>query len=132
MSRLAERIENFNRAYLIFSEAVSAYNKDKSVVLSHLALVEAYEVCYELAWKVLKDYLFLNGISAQLPREVIKEAFSANVIKDGQVWIDMLQDRNSTSHEYNMDKINLIIERIATTYNNELAKFNDWVSDINA
>lgn len=132
MSRLAERIENFNRAYSIFSEAVNAYNKDKSVVLSHLALVQAYEVCYELAWKVLKDYLFLNGISAQLPREVIKEAFSANVIKDGQVWIDMLQDRNSTSHEYNMDKVNLIIERIATAYNNELAKFNDWVSDINA
>ncbi len=132
MSRLAERIENFNRVYLIFSEAVSTYNKDKSVVLSHLALVQAYEICYELAWKVLKDYLFLNGISAQLPREVIKEAFSANVIKDGQVWIDMLQDRNSTSHEYNMDKVNLIIERIATAYNNELAKFNDWVSDINA
>lgn len=132
MSRLTERIENFNRAYLIFSEAVNAYNKDKSMVLSHLALVQAYEVCYELAWKVLKDYLFLNGISAQLPREVIKEAFSANVIKDGQVWIDMLQDRNSTSHEYNMDKVNLIIERIATVYNNELAKFNDWVSDINA
>lgn len=102
------------------------------MVLSHLALVQAYEVCYELAWKVLKDYLFLNGISAQLPKEVIKEAFSANVIKDGQVWIDMLQDRNSTSHEYNMDKVNLIIERIATVYNNELAKFNDWVSDINA
>ena len=103
-----------------------------TVVLSHLALVQAYEVCYELAWKVLKDYLFLNGISAQLPREVIKEAFSANVIKDGQVWIDMLQDRNSTSHEYNMDKVNLIIERIATVYNNELAKFNDWVNGINA
>ena len=132
MSRLAERIENFNRAYSIFSGAVSPYNKDKSVVLSHLALVQAYEVCYELAWKVLKDYLFLNGISAQLPREVIKEAFSANVIKDGQVWIDMLQDRNSASYEYNMDKVNLIIERIATAYNNELAKFNDWVSDINA
>lgn len=55
MSRLAERIENFNKAYLIFSEAVSAYNKDKSSVLSNLALVQAYEVCYELAWKVLKD-----------------------------------------------------------------------------
>lgn len=101
-------------------------------MLSHLALVQAYEICYELAWKVLKDYLFLNGISAQLPREVIKEAFSANVIKDEQVWIDMLQDRNSISHEFNMDKVNLIIERIATVYNSELAKFNDWVSDINA
>ena len=39
MSRLSERIENFNKAYSIFSDAVVAYNKDKSYVLSHLALI---------------------------------------------------------------------------------------------
>lgn len=131
MSRLSERIENFNKAYSIFAEAVEAYNKDKLAILSHLALVQAYEVCYELAWKVIKDYLFLNGINAQLPREVIKEAFSANVIKNGQVWIDMLQDRNSTSHEYNMDKVNLIIERIATVYSIELHQFSEWINSLN-
>ena len=63
---------------------------------------------------------------------VIKEAFSADIIKNGELWFDMINDRNLTSYEYNMDKVNLIIERIATVYNSELEKFNDWVSDINA
>ena len=132
MSRLGERIENYNKAYSIFADAVSAYNSDKSSVLYHLSLVQAFEVCFELAWKVLKDFLYLNGVSAQLPKIVIKEAFAAGIIKDGQVWIDMLDDRNSTSQEYNLDKVNLIIERIATVYNSELLIFTEWVKSINA
>lgn len=67
-----------------------------------------------------------------MPKEVIKEAFSANVIKDGQLWIDMLNDRNSTSHEYNMDKVNIILERISTDYYVELTRFSKWLGEINA
>lgn len=132
MSRLSERIENYNKAYSFFTDAVEAYNNDKTVILSHFALIQTYEVCFELAWKVLKDYLFINGINASMPKEVIKEAFSANVIKDGQVWIDMLNDRNSTSHEYNMDKVNIILERISTDYYVELTRFSKWLGEINA
>ena len=90
MSRLSERIENYNKAYSFFTDAVEAYNNDKTVILSHFALIQTYEVCFELAWKVLKDYLFINGINVSMPKEVIKEAFAANVINDGQLWIDML------------------------------------------
>ena len=56
MSRIVERIENFNRAYNLFVEAVEAFDKNKQ--LTHMALIQTFEVCYELAWKVLKDYLF--------------------------------------------------------------------------
>jgi nucleotidyltransferase substrate binding protein (TIGR01987 family) len=41
-----------------------------------------------------------NGIEAETPRAVIKEAFRAKMIKDGEGWIDMLEDRNKTSHIY--------------------------------
>ena len=120
MSRLSERIENYNKAYSFFTDAVEAYNNDKTVILSHFALIQTYEVCFELAWKVLKDYLFINGINASMPREVIKEAFAANVIKDGQLWIDMLNDRNSVSYEFRIDKINVITEKISSNYFDEL------------
>lgn len=59
MSRLSERIENYNKAYSFFTDACEAYNNDKTVILSHFALIQTYEVCFELAWKVLKDYLFI-------------------------------------------------------------------------
>ena len=131
MSRLEERIENFNRAFEIFNNAVKAYNQEKENILMHMALVQAYEVCFELSWKVLKDYLAENGLPVYLPKEVIKEAFNKNVIENGQIWIDMLDARNAASHEYKMDKINLILDKISTTFYNELLKFSNWLAGFN-
>lgn len=131
MSRLNERIENFNRAFAILNEAFNAYNQNKENILTHMALVQAYEVCFELSWKVLKDYLSENGIHVYMPKEVIKEAFNKNVIENGQIWIDMLAARNATSHEYKMDKINLILEKISSAYFDELLKFSNWLVAIN-
>lgn len=131
MSRLEERIENFNRAFEILTNAKNAYTHDKENILMHMALVQAYEVCFELSWKVLKDYLAENGLPVYLPKEVIKEAFNKNVIENGQIWIDMLDARNATSHEYKMDKINLILDKISTTFYNELLKFSNWLAGFN-
>jgi nucleotidyltransferase substrate binding protein (TIGR01987 family) len=38
------------------------------------------------------------------PRQVIKDAFAAKILKDGQSWIDMLDHRNLLSHTYNLAK----------------------------
>ena len=129
MTRLKERIENFNKVYGIFSDAVNEYKKDTDAVLIQMALVQSFEVCFELAWKVLKDYLNIKGLQVYLPRDVIKGAFSAEVIQNGQVWINMLNARNSTSHEYNNDKINIILRSISTEYAKELADFKEQIKD---
>ena len=86
-------------------------------------------MCFELGWKVLKDYLNINGISVQLPRQVIKEAFNKEVIQNGQIWIDMLKDRNATNHEYNMDKVDKVLEKISTEYFEELCRFREQIKE---
>lgn len=131
MSRLSERIENFKKAYNIFFDAVQAYNKDKNSVLIQMALVQSFEICFELAWKVLKDYLQQKGINSLFPKDVIKEAFSTEIIKNGQVWIDMINTRSSTSHEYNIDKVNVIIKNISSNYYEELQLFNKEIEKFN-
>lgn len=131
MSRLEERIENFNRTFKIYKDAVCSYKQNKDNILMHLALVQAYEVCFELSWKVLKDYLAQNGTMVYMPKEVIKEAFNKHVISNGQMWIDMLDARNATSHEYKMDKISIILEKISTSYFEELLNFSNWLEGIN-
>lgn len=128
MSRLTERIENFNKAFDIYQEAVNEFDINK--VLTHMALVQTYEICFELAWKCLKDYLKERGIEANYPTEVIKEAFNKNTIKDGQLWIDMLNARNSTSHEYNLEKVSKYLTDIPTTYFKEIEKFKNWLGEI--
>ena len=52
--------------------------------------------------------------------KAIKEAFAANIIRNRQIWIDMANDRNASSHEYNMEKINVISEKISTDYYEDL------------
>lgn len=128
MSRLKERIENFNKAFDIYSDAVKEFDEKK--VLTHMALVQAYEICFELAWKCLKDYLQQKGIDVNYPTEVIKEAFNKNTLKNGQLWIDMLNARNSISHEYNMEKVSKYLIEISTTYFEEIEKFKNWLGEI--
>ncbi len=131
MSRLDERIENFNKAFGILTEAKNEYISDKTKVLNHMALIQSYEVCFELAWKVLKDYLAENGILVYLPKEVIKEAFNKRVIENSQLWINMLDSKNAISHEYKMDKVNIILENISSVFYNELNNFSKWLDNIN-
>lgn len=128
MSRLTERIENFNRAFKILKDAVDEFEESK--ILTHMALVQSYEVCFELAWKCIKDYMDENGIITNYPREVIKEAFNKNTIKNAQLWLDMLEARNATSHEYNVVKINKYLLEIRTTYFEELSKLRMWLGEL--
>ena len=69
-------------------------------------LIQRFEYSYELAWKTMKDYLEEHGtnINPVTPRNVIKEAFSANIITDGKVWVNLLLYRNLLSHTYDFSK----------------------------
>lgn len=129
MSRLTERIENFNRAFEILKDAVDEFETEK--ILTHMALVQSFEVCFELAWKCIKDYMADNGIITNYPKEVIKEAFNKDTIKNAQLWMDMLDARNSTSHEYNMEKINEYLLQMRTTYFQELMRLKEWLGGLN-
>ncbi len=131
MSGLTERIENFNRAFNIYEKAVKANISAPDNELFQMSVVQSFEICFELSWKVLKDFLAQNGINVYLPRDVIKTAFVNEVIKNGQVWIDMMNARNATSQEYNSDKINQIIKNISTIYYEELCSFKDGLKNIN-
>ncbi len=129
MSRLSERIENFTKAFELFYKMQSDYVLNKNKDSARLALTQSFEIVFELAWKVLKDYLYTQGIEASYPKEVIKEAFNKETIQNGQIWIDMLKDRNATSHEYNMDKVDKVLEKISTIYFEELCRFKEQMKE---
>lgn len=63
--------------------------------------IQRFEFTIELYWKVLKRLLEAEGIQAATPREAMRRAFQAGWIDDEAAWLDMLQNRNLTSHTYN-------------------------------
>ena len=129
MSRLTERIENFSRAFSLFEQAKMAYDLNTTNDLYKLALIQSFEIVFELGWKILKDQLYLKGVEVFAPRDAIKEAFAANILPTAQVWIDMLKDRNSSTLEYNQEKVDKIITSISNIYYDELKRFYDTIKD---
>ena len=100
--RWRQRLMNFSRALALLREAM-ANGPSALSQLEKEGVIQRFEYCFELAWKTVKDYMEANGFvfAVVMPRQVLKEAFAAKVIADGQVWIAMLDHRNLLSHTYN-------------------------------
>ena len=114
--RWKQRFYNFEKAYLKLKEISKVLTHDISNEIYQMALIKAFEFTYELGWKTTKDYLKYKGIDAKSPRDVIKEAFAIDIIKDGQAWIDMLEDRNLMAHTYDEYNAKLATKHILEEY----------------
>jgi nucleotidyltransferase substrate binding protein (TIGR01987 family) len=114
--RWKQRFENFEKAYLNFLTVIEALNEKPDNIINKMAIIQAYEMVFELGWKTAKDFLTEQGVEANFPREVIKEAFAYEIIDNGEIWIKMLEDRNLTVHTYDEVKANLIVSNIKKNY----------------
>jgi len=115
--RYKQRFENLEKAFLKFQHTLTELEKNSKNEIYQLALIQAFEFTYELSWKTLKDYLKYSGIKeVNLPREVFKQAFANALIQDGQVWIEMLEDRNLMAHTYDEKRAEKAIFNITKKY----------------
>jgi nucleotidyltransferase substrate binding protein (TIGR01987 family) len=64
----------------------------------------------------LKLFLADQGFIIRSPKEALKEAFKFGLIKDESIFLDMLEDRNQTSHIYSEETSNKIFDRIKNKY----------------
>jgi len=64
------------------------------------ATIQRYEFVFELYWKTLKHLLALEGLETASPRDILKKAYQLGLIQDDQLWLEMMVDRNLTSHTY--------------------------------
>ena len=78
--------------------------------------IQRFEFCIELFWKTLKRLLYSEGIVATTPKECLKKAYEVRWIENETVWLQMLRDRNETSHVYNEDMAKQIYDRIRENY----------------
>lgn len=114
MEKFKEKFENYSKALKRLEDSLKRDEFDELVLD---AVIQRFEFTYELSWKLIKSYLSYNGIAdVRTPREAFKEAFAAGIIKEGDVWIDMLDDRNLTSHTYDEVEAREIFEKIKNKY----------------
>ena len=123
--RIEEIFEDYQKALERLKEALAMDLSEGNIVVD--GTIQRFEFTFELAWKLAKNVLSYKGIEADTPRDVIKEAFKAKLITNGGEWIDMLVDRNKTSHIYDEKEAVKIYEKVKTIHYPSLKIFCDNV-----
>ena len=112
------RFNNYKRAFSLLRKAIELMNERDPSQLEKEGIIKRFRYTAELAWKVMKDYLESeNFVFEQVtPRAVIRKAFEANLLADGQTWMDALDARNKMSHNYDLKSFEAVIEEIRKHY----------------
>lgn len=95
--KLADGLANLSKAIGNLERALTI-PRDRELVYE--GTIQRFEVTIELMWKTIKRALEYEGLLPKTPRESLKEAFRIGWLHDEQVWLDMLDHRNTTSHMY--------------------------------
>lgn len=121
--RWLQRFENFSKACTLLAE-INNCDPTTTPAIVREGFIQRFEITFDLAWKTAKDFMEFEGLHIQpTPRTVIKEAFAANIITDGQAFIDMLEARNLMSHRYDEETFNAIFLKIKQNFYPALENF---------
>jgi len=119
--RWQQRLHNFRKALAQLDEAVALMHQRELSRLEKQGVIQAFEFSYELGWNTLKDFLIWQGIEGITgSRDTIREAFSTGLVDDGQAWMNMLLDRNRSSHTYNEQVAEAILRNIRLHHHPQL------------
>lgn len=97
-----KKYENFSSALLNMKEIYSYEEPYDNVVLT--GLVGLFEICFEQAWKMMKEILSDHGYGESAtgsPKLILKTAYAAGMIRNEELWLAALQARNNVAHAYN-------------------------------
>ena len=106
------QVERLKSAFNRLKEAVERVKDD----LDRDGAIQRFEFTVELLWKTLKKILAYNKVECFSPRDCVKKAFRFGIIDDDEIVLDMLDDRNRSSHIYSEEEAAKIYERISKVY----------------
>ena len=126
--------EKFNRRFSSFCNSLDALAEAKNRDFSDSFVLSGtsakFSITFDLAWKVMKDilvqYYAITCFVAGSPREVLREAYKANLISD-ESWMEMLKVRNELTHDYDCEIVKAHCSAIVETYIDLFYTFKDTV-----
>ena len=116
----------FNKAFGRLTEL--AKTKEESEVKRD-AVIKRFEFTYELLWKMLKRIAASEKIEAFSPKSSFQAAFQLGLIEDEQLFIDIIDARNKTSHVYSELTANEIYDFIQEKVINAFEKITEKIKE---
>jgi len=118
--RWKQRFQNYKKALLVMKSAVELAASRELSDLEKQGMIQGFEFTFEMAWNVMKDYLEEEGITGIIgSKGAVRHAFNKGLIDDGQIWMDMIKDRNLASHTYDEKTANDLATAIKDVYYNQ-------------
>lgn len=129
--RWIQRLSHFEKALAQLSEAVALSRQRELSRLERQGLIQAFEFTHELAWNTMKDFLEERGHQPLYgSKDVCREALQAGLIEDGETWMEMIQNRNQTTHTYNEKTAEEIAKAIVESYHHAFLEFQAKLAEL--
>ena len=102
---IVDNLKKYENFCVSLENMKDIYNYEEpydNVVLT--GLVGLYEITFEQSWKMMKEILEIHGFAegaTSSPKMILRTAYKAGMIKDEELWLSALQERNNVTHSYN-------------------------------
>ena len=86
--------------------------------LDRAGVIQAFEFTFEQAWKAIQKKGKNEGVEINSPKQAFTWAMGQKWISvnDELMWLDLLNDRNLTTHAYREDVAKKVAQRTETVY----------------
>jgi len=130
--RWKQRFSNYKKALLQLQSAVALSEERELSLLEKQGLIQGFEYTHELAWKTMKDFLEYRGSTEQIygSKDASRQAFGLGLISNGEEWMQMVKSRNLTSHTYDEETVEAIVEVILGSYIFRFEELEEKLSNI--
>ncbi|KKM11021.1 hypothetical protein SY88_10595 [Clostridiales bacterium PH28_bin88] len=105
-AELSLRLKTLEQALVTLEEALA---QPFSVIVRD-ATIQRFEYTFELAWKLFRKVARIEGVEVNSPRQAIRAAYDAGLLKDIDLWFELLEDRNRTFHTYDESTATQVFE----------------------
>lgn len=114
--RWKQRFQNYQKSVIYLSTEIGHYG-DTDIDVIKKGIIQSFEICHELAWKLMQDILRDEGETELLgSKSATRLAFNRGLITHGEIWLEMIKSRNLTVHTYDEAMINEEFQKIKHQY----------------
>lgn len=102
--------QDFQKAIVKLDEVL----KENKTEITRDSAIKRFEICFDLAWKAIKIHAQKEGLECYSPRTCFKTAFQLKLIAYDELWLKMVDDRNSTAHLYGEDLADVVYKNLSS------------------
>lgn len=128
LEQVKAKYEDFARALKKLETALEKNIYEDELYLD--GLIQRFEFCFEISWKLMQKYLSYEGIEINSPRIAIRKSFETEIISDAEGWLEMLESRNLSTHTYDEITAKEIYKNVAEKYIFLFENFNENMKKI--